>query len=242
MKPDDLTLMAFADGELTGDEHDAVAEAIERDPSLQKRLEMFQITRQVANDTMHAVPLPSGMEGRIRTAAARIEAEAAGPRNVVALDLKRRIWVRAGFGLAASLALGMMIGAGLMGPVDEDPAGFARLDISPVQPLLGTLPSGDSAMLNGGGRVTMIGSFRTGEGKLCRELEFVPEDGRDIAAVSCFEDGGWRLRFAVAADVPDGETFAAASTLEVLESYVRSIAASPILEPMEEAEALATLR
>lgn len=242
MKPDDLTLMAFADGELTGEEYDAVAAAIASDPVSQKRLEMFRATRSTAQDTIRAVPLSTDLAGRVRAKAGEIAKENAEVQNVVALHPKRRVWVRAGFGLAASLALGVMIGAGLMGPLDEDPVGFARLDISPVQPVLGTLPSGDSATLDEGGRVTMIGSFRSGEGHLCRELEFVPDGGRDVVAVSCFADGEWQLRFAVAADVPDGETFAAANALEVLESYLQAVSAGPILEPEEEAEALATLR
>jgi hypothetical protein len=236
MQVADETLMAFADGELSPGETEAIARQLADDEALAARLEIFRRTR-AAVAGLSPAPVPAALEARIRALAAEPAAGAspagAGPgAEVVWLAPLRRkvpLW-QVPAAAAAALLLG--IGAAMLAQPRAD-GGEA------LAGLLDVLPSGESRVVDGD-EITPIATLQNGDGALCREYESL-SDGRRMVSVACREADGWDLRLAIATGEA-GTDYAPASSLDTLDAWMAANGAEAPMSPEEEARALGALR
>ncbi len=233
-EPDDVMLMAFADGSLPAETATRIARRVALDPELARKVARFRADRALlaaAFDPVLAEPVPDRLVQAIRAKAAAVErarpelhvvaagaagaapgpaaAPAAGPpagRGV------RRRWLP--LALAASLALLLGYGAGRLGG-PEGPAAptLAALAEAPALARLAEAePTGAGAELAGGARAVLLGSVRLPDGRLCREAEIA---GRGVAgtALLCRRSvGGWAVTALLAEPPPAaGSSFTPAS-------------------------------
>ncbi|RDC71106.1 hypothetical protein DLJ49_16415 [Rhodovulum sp. 12E13] len=250
----DETLMAYADGELDAETARAVAAAEAADGAVARRIALFHGTRAALSEARDARPapeVPDALVARVRETLEQAGAGGEEPGRVVPLVRRApsRPWVPVA--VAASLALAVGLGAGLSlrpatGP-DIDLAtgpqpgatGLAALEASGVAGALSRLASGGSEQV-AAGEVTIIASFRTPEGTLCREFELATGSAETVA-VACAEGAAWDLRFAVASGRADGAGYAPAGALEALDTWLSGIGAGAPLPEDEERAALGRL-
>ena len=76
---------------------------------------------------------------------------------------------------------------------------------------LGEVPSGRDALTNDGGQLHLIASFRSGDGKLCREFSYLYTTEAPVVAIACVDQGEWRIAFALT--VQQGTAGSAAAQL-----------------------------
>lgn len=246
---DDEALMAFADGELPADEMARLRLAVQADPALAARVDLFTQTRAQVRGALRGTgdeQVPDALRRAVERmvdeadAAAKLQAPTMGaPSPTAANDAgKPKRWAMP---LAASLAAvlagagGYLAGTGLRAP--SPGLAVAGLDEADLPMHLASTPSGDATALGPNGPVfRAIGTFEDGRGMLCREFELAGQSGRTIA-VACRDDGTWTVGFALAEPAAtDG--YAPASSLETLDAYLESIGAAPPLAPEEERAAL----
>jgi len=236
----DETLMAFADGELAAVEAEAVAQAVERDPSLAARVEALAEGRRLTKQAFAAyVPSESGaLEARIRAMATKA---AAKPEPVVrAPAANDNRWIlRAAAAAVAGIACavaGYMAGASRPATVLQLAAGDAAPDA--VAQALSSTPSGGSSDLPGGARFEAVASFRVGD-TLCREFRLV--SGADATlAIACHTSGEWTSSFALLT-ASGGSGYVPASGVGALDAYLVEAEAGDPLDAAAEAAALAAL-
>lgn len=249
----DEELMAYADGELPEDRASAMDLALADSVELADRLALFIETRSVAKEAwepaLHA-PVPDHLVQRVRElAAADQKAQTVSDDTVVAFQPKPSapaatpLWK---LPLAASLALAVGLGAGLMlSPNSSDGLGsieIAALTDARIIAALNTVPSGEDTLLTDGARIAPIATFFDGAQTLCREFEFDRTDGMTIVSVACQRGGQWDVQMAVAAAAATDTGYAPASSLDTLDAYLSANNAGPPLDPSDEAAALAALR
>jgi len=227
MDIDDQTLMALADGEISGPEAVRLKARIAEDPALAARYALFTQTAQQVREAALSEPDAAASPGL----EARIRAMAASPsENVV--PLRRRARDSQPMAIAASLALAVGLSAGLLlapsGSVPEGPLLTADL-----RARLDSAPSGATAALENGRRVTLVASFTDAAGTFCREYETGADAQPGYVGIACREAQGWSLRFAVARPQKTGGYVPAAS-LETLDAFYAAIGASQPLSPGEE--------
>ncbi len=251
----DETLMAYADGALNESDAAAVAAALESDPQAAAKVAAFRQTgARLAGAARGLDEVPPALRARIeetlaasRPAAGGGDAAEPAPAGTVtpfrarpAAQARARLagggWPMA---LAASLALAIGLGAGLGLRDSGAPSDGGQLALLPsdgLAPLLDTLPSGETAPL-ADGALSVVSSFRAGDGRLCREVEFAGADAAAALAVLCRNAGDWQPQLAMRLGQSDG--FAPASGLETVETFLGTLDAGPPLTPEEEAAALA---
>ena len=208
MDIDDETLMALADGEITGDAAARLHARIAADPDLAARYALFAQSAHWVKEAALADPearVSSDLSARVRQMAGTDAPEAESKSDKV-VPLRRRMPRWQPVALAASLALAVGLSTGLVlapdAPAPDGPALTADL-----RDRLGTLPSGAQADLADGRRVTVVASFTDGAGAFCREYEIqgVPDRrlcqrrlprGRRMGSALCHGDlrGHGRLR------------------------------------------------
>ncbi|QBX34347.1 hypothetical protein E4191_06195 [Paracoccus liaowanqingii] len=230
MSIDDITLMALADGELDAAEARALQARIAADPQAQARLAQFRLTRAhlaaLAEDAS-AHPGDADLTARIRAAGIAAHPPSGRPIPRPAANRNRAPWAALAAGLAV---LGIAIGWWL-------PGGNSGSD--GLQEVLARVPAGEGAMLEDGTDVTVIASFRTGTGQLCREIE-TAGDGRARLAILCRDDASEAFEERFALDLTTAEGYQPASgELEGLDAFLAGIGAGDPLSPADEAEALA---
>lgn len=256
--PSDEMLMAFADGELTGDEARAVEAAIAADPDLAARVETFRETARhlAALSLAQDDTLPDALVARVRELAAasahQAQTEPAAPvvdlaahraRAQATTPARAPVWRMP---LAASILLALGLWGGfLLGQRQDMPGGvshLAVLDSAELDQALRGMRSGERQVLPGGGDLSLIASFLDGDGRLCREFELDREGLSGIVSVACHpgEGGaaGWSTQLAILTPAGDAAGYAPASSLEVLDQYLRAIEAGPPLSADEEIAAL----
>lgn len=239
----DEDLMAYADGELAEDRAAALDRALAEDPALAERVGLFVDTRRIAVEALRPMldtPVPDRLVQRVRALAAG--QAAAG--NVVAFPpaKPRPIWQ---LPLAASIALAVGLGAGLMlsGTGGSGPAlEIAAVTDSALARALATLPSGEILTLAAGERIEVIATFRAEDEALCREFEYDHVSGTTFASIACHDGQDWQMRLAIAAPAADATGYAPASSLEALDAYLVATNAGAPLPLAEEAAALDALR
>jgi hypothetical protein len=236
----DETLMAFVDGELAPNEKDRVAAAIAADPALAERVRMFERTRKLAHDAFAPLldePVPDALRRRIEAAAATQAAA-----NVVALPRRGGQPLPAWLPLAASIAavaigIGGFLAGRTLGPSTQTPRIALGEVPAELAAALASKPSGTRED-HGLGKLSLIASFKTGDGRLCREFELDPPRADTLVAVACRgATPGWQVVFAVAAP-PGADSYAPASSLQVLENYLAATGAGSALSAEEERAAL----
>lgn len=242
MQTNDETLMALADGEITGSQADRLHARIAEDAALAARFAMFVRTAGLARQAALENPgseLPDELVARIRSmgeASAKSLPERPDSFNVVPLRRFSTPQWRP-MAVAASLALAVGLGTGSY---------FSRTASSPEDPVLSAgiigsldrVPSGEAVMLEDGRSLTVTASFMDGSGTFCREYEAMKPDQGGYVAIACRKDEDWTLRFAVALAGQTGG-YAPASSLEVLDAALATMGAQ---EPMTTDEELGHLR
>lgn len=224
MSIDDITLMALAGGEL-----DAAEARLAADPQAQARLARFRLTRArltaLAED---ASPHSGDADLTARIRAAGIAAHPTSGRPTARPATNRNRAPRAA--LAAGLAgLGIAIGWWLPG---------GNSGTGGMQEVLARVPAGEGAVLEDGTDVTVIASFRTRAGQLCREIETAGE-GRARLAILCRDNASEDLEERFALDLTSAEGYQPAlSELEGLDAFLADIDPGHPLSPADETKAL----
>jgi hypothetical protein len=237
MQMDDDRLMALADGEITGPEAEALHARIAADVDLAQRYALFVETAELARQAMQDVPEATVSDALV----ARIRAmgEASAPpeaSNVVPLRTTPAAPTRwQPMALAASLALAVGLGAGLMlSGGAEAPLGAPFSTAMTEQ--LDSLPSGTVAQLTDGTALTVVASFTDAAGQFCREYEAATPAVGGYVAVACRADGDWQLQFAMAqaGDAGAEAGYTPASALEALDAFFTATGAGQPMTPDEE--------
>lgn len=188
MTIDDLTLMAFVDGELSAAERATVDAAMAADPSLRARADAFRMARSAARDAFPIVPDP-----RDAALAARIAGSAKQPS--VSVTERLRGWI-SGVSMPQALAWGGLAAAcfvagvtvGVFSPSD---GGFAldrqgAIADAGLVKVLDQRAAADGA--DAQGRAVGL-TFRASDGRWCRSFQSA-DDG--VAGLACRQDKGWR--------------------------------------------------
>lgn len=245
----DEILMAYADGELDPQTAADVRAAESTDETVAGRIALFRATRQA----VAAIPAPPVSDALVE-AVRRIAAQAAVQRHdpsVVLLADRRTGRDIAGrqvplwqLPAAAAVALAVGLAFGLQrtdrGAESGDEVRVAVLDATGLAAVLAKLPAGESGDLPDGSTLTPVASFTTDTGEFCREFELDRPDAGALVSVACHTGEGWDLRLAVVSGADDS-SYAPASSLEVLDSWMLATGAGAPLSPEEEATALAGL-
>jgi|GEM_PF-1001351 len=222
----DETLMAYADGELTGDERERIAQAIAKDATIRSRLNVFTQTREQlarAYDEPMQQPIPSHLMDLVvgKTGSAGLqsipEVQPRRGRKVSIADFLQR-WLPSGgsgFATAAALGLALMTG-GVLGwqfrPPEPPAASHALQFVSLLDGRLvarGQFSNALTQLASGQQRSWSIASgkialkpiftFRTNSNRICRQYELsIPAGGR-FSGVACrSSDGDWQIPVHVA--------------------------------------------
>lgn len=230
----DETLMALADGELPSDLAKKVMASVKADPELQARLRMFTETRRLLrDDAMHSQPSPreDALIAQIRAAALTPPATTAAPTAAVAAaNLNRRPLAAIAAALAAAVfGLGWWWQSG----DGHDSGAMPAAQVAALEGLM----SGDTSTLPDGQGLTMIASYLTGAGDLCREFE-THSDGLMTIIVACRDEAGWTQHFAT--NVTAQQDYVPASgEIEALDTFLANAGVGAPLTPDEETAALA---
>ena len=231
MQISDETLMALADDELDAETARRVSQAVAADPALAARLARFTETRRLLAEAAQAsqpgAPAKDPLAAMIRAGISR----PATPATPAPANLNRRPLLAA----AASMAIAA-IGLGWWAWSDHQPGGLSVPELA----ALDSLPSGESRRLETGGELTMIASFRSSAGALCREFE-TAQGAQARIVLACHEDGDWRERFAaVTGDATETGAggYRPASGEASVDEALAGLGAGDPLTPEEEAAAL----
>ena len=219
----DAQLAAFINGNLDDEALiDAIEAAINADPALAERAEA-----QAGGDALaplvreaYAPVLDAPVPERLIAAAAQHEAEvvdlaAARAAKAPVLptpanDTGRGGWRWPQFGaIAASLALGVMIGGPLLNGGSDAPAGESLvLASADLAAMLDSVPSGQKADLASLGEGEVVLTFRDGDGRLCRQF-MIESAGNTSDAVACSGGAaggsGWQIEAYGRRAAPAGE-------------------------------------
>ncbi|MGI3209784.1 anti-sigma factor family protein [Roseovarius tibetensis] len=233
MEIDDETLMALADGEITGDAAARLHARIADDPDLAARYALFTQTGKLVHAAAREGPdtvVSADLGTRIREMGAAVSREA---DTVVPIQRGPRWQPMA---LAASLALvaGLSAGAFFM-------SGASRTDPlvlnAELQSQLGSLPAGAQAELPDGRDLRIVASFTDKAGAFCREYETTAGGATGYVNVACRDGSDWSLRFAMAT-AATATGYAPAASLETLDAFYSAIDASQPLSPEAERDFL----
>jgi anti-sigma factor RsiW len=232
-RPDELQLMAYADGELSREEEQAIEARLAADPEARARVAAYRDSAALVRAAFAAgaeeAPPPC-LEAALRAAA--------GSGQVIQLASNPR-WRRPVaqlLPLAASLALGVVVGAWWL---DRAPTGDA------LSVALATTPSLAEAAIGDGASITPEATFRIADGRWCRAFT---RRGAAAAAegVACRgSDGAWRVELlapqALAA-LPADAYSPAGDEPGPVEAWRATVGAEAPVAPESEAELLAGWR
>ena len=223
MTDDENSVMAFVDGELDDAARAAFEARLRDDASLRQRVEREQRLREMLGATYAPVleePVPAAVSAALRP-------------KVVALDKarERRRWTWAHWGgMAASIALGLVIGRQMVLPVES--AGGTNLQASGVlAQALDTKLSGEQL-----GGVALGLSFAAKGGGYCRSFTM-----QGSAGLACKEGAGWQLRQLSPIGPQGSAEFRTAATAlpPALLAAVDEMREGDVLDAKGEAQALA---
>jgi hypothetical protein len=218
MSVDNETLLAFADGELNGDEAAAVEAALAADPALREKLDAHRRLR---------TQLSAAFDGALtETVPARLT-EAAQPRGAEVVNLadRRAIkWSAREWGaIAASIAAGLLIGVGVMNtqaPMMAASNGGLQARGALVQALDTQLASDEA------GKVRIGLSFASQDGSYCRTFSLTSSDTSGLA---CRDGEAWTI--AMTAQGGGGEVRMA----EAPDAILAAVDAMIVGEPLDQA-------
>jgi hypothetical protein len=221
MSVDDDTLMAFADGELSGDERAAVESALAGDPALRAKLEAHKRLRarlSAAFDGVLTEPVPE-----------RLSAATPAPvADVVNLAERRtRKWSAREWGaMAASVAAGLLIGVGVMNaqaPLVAASDGGLEARGALAQALNSQLASDAPSAV----RIGL--SFVSRDNGYCRTFSVIRSN---MSGLACREGDGWTI--AMTAQGGGGEVRTAGAPEAILAVVDAMIVGEPFDRAAEE--------
>lgn len=233
---DDLTLMAFVDGELTPDRRAGVEAAVAADPVLRARADAFRQVRTAARAAFPVSPDP-------RDAALAAMIAGAGRPAAASTAARIRRWIggislpqEATWGAVATACFVAGLGFGLFGQADSE--GFALdrrgaiADPGLVKVLDGrTAAEGTDAQ----GRAVGL-TFRAADGRWCRSFQSA-DDG--VAGLACRQDDGWRAEAVAPLAATAGEVRTASSdTPPAVLAAVDALIGGETLDAAAEADAI----
>ncbi|MEL7526701.1 MAG: hypothetical protein AAFN16_13070 [Pseudomonadota bacterium] len=245
-KMTDELIMAYADGQLPDAEARKVERAALADPALQEKIRLFTDTaRQLKAAAAELPPVPDALAQTISSILEK-DAERSDhveQDNVVQLPQQR--WANqwpAALAASITLAIGVAAGAALGpfgGPQTEPPFGLAALADPEIAVTLSGAASGSSSVLGSGATLNVIASFVDADNTLCREFDYEAANGPSIVSVACRVNDTWRPKIAIAASHDLAGTFAPASSLEALETWLSTSGFGDALDPATEKQRLA---
>jgi len=220
----DESLMAFVDGELDTDQRAAVESALAGDVALRARVAALQTQRRRVSAAFAGVldePMPDRLASLLANAPAPSAAvvDLSAARSARAQRRALPAWAQWG-GMAASVVLGMLLGAQFAGR-----AGDASLGVRDGRLVAGgTIDQALSTQLAsaGGAPVAVQLSFVDRDGAYCRTFSTTT-----LAGLACRRDGQWAVQTLAATSVAaEGTLRQAATSLprEVLDAVDRRIA------------------
>ncbi|WP_144006836.1 anti-sigma factor [Pelomonas sp. KK5] len=216
-----MEVSRYADGEMEAAERQAFEARLAAEPALQRRLARERQLRAMLGASYGAIaeePAPQRLLDALKAPGATVIPLAAARRP-------RWTWQHWG-GMAASIALGLVIGRQMLPPSSSGDALSAR----------GELALALDGQLSGQrlGAVTPGLSFVARGGSYCRTFT-----SADTAGLACRDGGGWRLRQLMpAAGGASGEYRTAASSLPAaLLEAVDQLREGEVLDAQAEAEA-----
>lgn len=213
----DSQLAAFLDGTLDNDALiDAIEAAINADPLLAQRIEALAegddtaAAVRAAFDPVLAAPVPDHLTRIvvpppaevINLAAARAQRTVSTPANDRGSNWR---WPQFG-ALAASLALGVMIGGPLLSGGGDAAGGSLVLASADVNAMLNTAPSGQAVDLASLGTGEVVLTFKGADGQLCRQFMVEGSGGATSDALACAgDDKTWQIEAFGRRAAPAGE-------------------------------------
>ncbi len=232
-RPDELQLMAYADGELNREEAEAIEARLAVDPQARALVAAYRDSAALVRAAFAAgaEEPPPRLEAALRAAA--------GTGQVIPFATRVARWRRPAaqlLPLAASLALGVVVGAWWL---DRAPSGDA------LSVALATIPSQTEAAIEEGASITPDATFRIADGRWCRAFtqRSVAETAQGVACRAA--DGAWRVELlvpqAIAALPADAYTPAGDEPGPV-EAWRAAVGAEAPLSSASEAELLAGWR
>lgn len=224
----DEMLMAMADGEVSGEEAEAILRLAESDPDVRSRLEEFRRTRSATRDAFAPV-LEETPPARLATAIGRPRT---GWRAALEESPEHRS-IASWMALAASLVAAAGIGYWAGGAGKATPW-VPALDGS-LLAAVSSAPSGQVATVDIAGTHTpfeVLATFAVEDG-VCRV--FTLGGGNPLRAVACNGGAGWTLALAAA---EGGSTYNPASdgAVQTVEAWLDVAGAGPALSLETEAD------
>lgn len=231
-KPDDPTLMAFADGTLDPPEHARIDALVRADPQLAKEVEAYRLSREALQGALDA-PLSEPIPPRLLATITRSIAASRAPA-IVGQPARRPL--RQAFTAVTALAAAAVLGFVARGPEAADLgllAGFAQ-EGSVLTRALDEASTGRAYTLAQGTQLTPALSFADREGRMCREFAAQTSETRS-QGVACRTPTGWQLEVLVAsAPVTAGSSPASAGEPAELAAALQRLGASAPLDAAQE--------
>lgn len=247
----DDELKAFATGDLPEERCEEIALLLEADASLNARLETLMdhlesddgiraafagiLDQPVPRSLLDSVVPPPMISNVVSFAQAKQSA-----------SRPRRYWAT-GLSMAASVALGLIVGSQFMtGSGGDSGSGETLVLASADGPIasndlarmLSQLPGGEVKMLEGAGRARMSISFRDGDGRLCRQFSVEGETAATDGA-ACWKAQQWRIEAVGTRAIEAGEVrTASGEAAEPVLAAVDALIAGEPLDAAAEAKAL----
>lgn len=230
MTPTPEQIAAFADGQLAGAEHDAVAAAIAADSCLQHAVQQHQALRSMLG--RHYAPIaqetvPDSLKALLAQPVAPDADAAAQVIDFAAARAKRQaprwIWAAAP-ALAASLVLTVVLR-----PWNAQPQGYAGTELAST---LDTRLAADGA--DGAGNRILL-SFRDDGGAYCRAFA-----GKDDSGIACHDGKGWKLQATGKGGAAQQTEYRTAGSLGDVMAAAQTLASGPALDADQERSARAT--
>ncbi|HAH11746.1 MAG TPA: hypothetical protein DCL54_14130 [Alphaproteobacteria bacterium] len=254
----DEILNAFLDGELDAVLAGTVEDALKSDADLVARLEQLRRLNQGLRDAFAPLPQdppPKDLLDAVRAFAAAQEASQEPAPGVVPFARKTKpkadgnwSWpVSIAAGVSALLCTGALFASGaLTGKVDLrsaevilDKGAIARG--TAIHQVLETAASGDAIAARGGAQVSAVLTFKTKDGRYCREFETVSPVSAQVG-IACRTDGRWRIELLLAAapqSASDGAYKPASGfNATALDDVVQGLMAGASLNRQQERNAL----
>lgn len=208
----DETLMAFADGELSAEEHQAVANLLASSEEDARRLQMFKVTSRGALAKSYDAEIAEAASeslievvDRFKAVSAEAEPEpspSTGPARVMRLNQPRwNTFPQSAAALGLSLIIGGLLGwfANEQWSTSTTPAiSSPFLAGGALHSVLETKKSRQKLMLSdgsAGGSMQARLSFVTHAGTYCRQYQAVLETGEGFNGVACRQKAGrWQIK------------------------------------------------
>lgn len=219
----DEKLMAFVDDELAPAEREQVVSALEDEPGSKALLSREKLLRQRLSESFASdlfEPLPASL----------IAAVKGGERAVATMKSPRpgRPWLAQATALAASLALGLFLGANLSsraGSWGSDDTAIASGELgSALEKRLASAPTG--------GDIQIGVSFFGPEGRPCRTFETDRMSG-----LACREAGQWRLMLTAPSRRSEGDYAQASTASDLIMSSAQEMMTAGAMDATEERRA-----